>query len=169
MAATEAASSLYIKAVSVSDPTKIDTKEVRIATVTSVTVTAAGGTARAVRGGTLKFNAAVAGNNNPDGAVTWKVSSTADGSGVVTSGTAMATNGTLTVAATEAAATLYVIATSKVNTEKSGSIAVTIPTVTAVTVTPANPQIRRGEGLAFATRVQGTGSLGKENDHEEKQ
>ena len=162
VAANETASSLYVKAVSVSDPTKTDSKEVRVMTVTSVTVTVAGGTARAVRGGTLQFNAAVAGNNNPDSAVTWKVSSTADGSGAVTAGTAMAANGTLTVAKTEAATTLYVIATSRINAGKSGSIAVTIPTVTLVTVTPANPQIKRGEGQTFTARIEGTGNPGQE-------
>jgi len=157
----EPASSLYVKAVSVSDPTKTDIKEVRITTITSITVTAVGGTARAVRGGTLRFNAAVTGNNNPDGAVTWKVSTTADGSGAVTAGTAIAANGTLTVAPTEAAATLYVIATSRTNTEKSGSIAVTIPTVTAVTIIPANPQMKRGEGQTFTARIEGTGNPGQ--------
>jgi len=158
VSANETASSLFVKAVSVSDPTKTDTKEVRVMTVTSVTVTVVGGTAKVVRGGKLQFNAAVAGNNNPDSAVTWKVSSTADGNGAVTSGTVMAANGTLTVAATEAAATLYVIATSRINAEKSGSIAVTIPTVTSVTVNPVNPQIKRGEGQTFSARIEGTGN-----------
>jgi hypothetical protein len=162
VSANETASSLYVKAVSVSDPTKTDTREVRVTTVTSVTVTAVGGTARVKRGGTLQFNATVAGNNNPDSAVTWKVSSTADGTGAVTARTAMAANGTLTVAAAETATTLYVIATSRANTEKSGSIAVTIPTVTLVTVTPANVQIKRGEGQAFTARVEGTGDPGQE-------
>jgi len=162
VSANETASSLYVKAVSVSDPTKTDIKEVRVMTVTSVTVTVVSGTARATRGGTLRFSAAVAGNNNPDSAVNWKVSSTADGTGVVTTGTAMAANGTLTVAATEAAATLYVIATSRINTDKSGSIAVTIPTVTSVTVTPANLQIRRGEGQALTARIEGTGNPSQE-------
>jgi len=162
VSANETASSLFVKAVSVTDPTKTDTKEVRVMTVTSVTVTIAGGTARAVRGGTLRFNATVTGNNNPDGAVTWKVSSTADGTGAVTTGTVMAANGTLTIAATEAAATLYVIATSRINTEKSGSIALTIPTVTAVTVIPTNPQIKRGEGQTFTARIEGTGNPSQE-------
>jgi len=162
VSANETASSLYVKAVSVSDPTKTDNKEVRVMTVTSVTVTAAGGTARAMRGGTLQFNAAVAGNNNPDSAVNWKVSSTADGTGVVTAGTAMAANGTLTVAKTEAASTLYVIATSRINTQKFGSIAVTIPTVTSVTVAPASLQIKRGEGQAFTARIEGTGNPSQE-------
>jgi hypothetical protein len=162
VSANEPASSLFVKAVSVTDPTKTDTKEVRVVTVTSVTVTVVGGTARVKRGDTLRFNATVAGKNNPDSEVTWKVSSTADGTGAVTARTAMAANGTLTVAATEAAATLYVIAVSRINPEKSGSIAVTIPTVTAVTVAPTNPQIKRGEGQAFTARVEGTGDPGQE-------
>jgi hypothetical protein len=73
----------------------------------------------------------------------------------------MAANGTLTVAAAEAASTLYVTATSRVNSAKSGSIVVTIPTVTRITVTPANPQIKRGEGLSFTARVEGTGNPGQ--------
>jgi len=115
-----------------------------------------------VRGGSLKFSAAVAGTNNPDGAVTWKVSSNAAGTGTVTAGTAIAANGTLSVASAEAASTLYVIATSAIDPTKSGSIAVTIPTVTVITVNPVNPQIKRGEGVTFTARVQGTGNPGQE-------
>jgi hypothetical protein len=162
VAAAETASSLYVRAVSNSDATKFDIKEIKIVTVTSVTVSAEGGTARVVRGGSLRFSAAVAGTNNPDDAVTWKVSSNAAGTGAVTAGTVIAANGTLTVAAAEAAATLYVIATSAIDSTKSGSIAVTIPTVTVVTVNPVNPQIKRGEGVTFTARVQGTGNPGQE-------
>jgi hypothetical protein len=110
-----------------------------------------------LRGAKLKFSAAVVGTNNPGTGVTWKVASKNDGTGDVTAGTAIASDGTLTVASTEAAATLYVIATSSVDTTKSGSIAVVIPTVTSVTVTPANPQVKRGDGATFRARVAGTG------------
>jgi len=126
-----------------------------------VTVSAEGGIARVVRGGSLRFSAAVAGNNNPSSTVTWKVSANAAGTEAVTAGTTIASNGTLTVTVTEAAATLYVTATSTVDTTKSGSLAVVIPTVTRVTITPANPQIKRGEGATFAARVQGTGDPGQ--------
>jgi hypothetical protein len=162
VSANETASSLYVRAVSNSDATKFDTKEIRIVSVTSVTVTAEGGNARVVRGNRLKFNAAVAGNNSPAQNVTWKVSSNAAGDGAVSPGTAIGSDGTLTVAATEAAATLYVIATSTVNTARSGSIQVTIPTVTLVSVSPVNPTIRRGDGQTFTARVQGTGNPGQE-------
>ena len=162
VSANETASSLYVKAVSNSDATKFDIKEIKVITVTGVTVTAEGGPARVLRGGNLRFTAAVTGNNNPDGAVTWKVSSNAAGTGAVTDGTSIASNGTLTVAAGEAASTLYVTATSALNTAKSGSITVAIPTVTGVTVTPVNPQIKRGDGVNFAARVQGTGNPGQE-------
>jgi hypothetical protein len=162
VSANETASSLYVKAVSNSDATKFDIKEIKIVTVTSVTVSAEGGTARVLRGGRLNFSAAVAGNNNPGQNVTWKVSSNAAGTGTVTDGTAISSNGTLSVAAAEASATLYVTATSTINTAKSGSITVTIPTVTSVTVAPANPQIKRGEGATFTARVQGTGNPGQE-------
>jgi hypothetical protein len=110
-----------------------------------------------LRGAKLKFSAAVVGTNNPGTGVTWKVASKNDGTGDVTAGTSIASDGTLTVAAEETAATLYVIATSSVDTTKSGSIAVIIPTVTSVTVTPANPQIKRGDGATFRARVAGTG------------
>jgi hypothetical protein len=162
VSANETASSLYVRAVSNSDETKFDTKEIKIVTVTSVTVTAEGGAARVVRGNRLKFNAVVAGNNSPAQGVTWRVSSNAAGTGAVTSGTTIAGDGTLTVAATEAASTLYVTATSTVNTTKSGSITVTIPTVTSVTVSPVNPTIRRGDGQTFTARVQGTGNPGQD-------
>jgi hypothetical protein len=162
VSANETASSLYVKAVSNSDPTKFDIKEIKVITVTSVTVSAEGGTARVLRGGRLNFSAAVAGNNNPGQNVTWKVSSNAAGTGTVTDGTVISSNGTLTVAAAEASATLYVTATSSINTTKSGSITVTIPTVTSVSVAPANPQIKRGEGVTFTARVQGTGNPGQE-------
>ena len=161
VSANETASSLYVKAVSNSDATKSDIKEIKVVTVTGVTVAAEGGTARAVRGGSLKFNAAVAGNNNPANTVTWKVSSTAAGDGAVTAGTAIASDGTLAVAAAETATTLYVTATSTLNTAKSGSLAVVIPTVTRVSVSPANPTIKRGEGATFTARVQGTGDPGQ--------
>jgi len=162
VAAAETASSLYVKAVSNSDATKSDIKEIKIITVTSVTVSAESGSTRVVRGSSLKFSAAVAGNNNPGQNVTWKVSSNAAGTGTVTAGTTIAADGTLTVAVAEAAATLYVIATSAIDATKSGSIAVTIPTVTSVIVTPANPQIKRGEGATFAVRIQGTGNPSQE-------
>jgi hypothetical protein len=157
VAAGETANSLFVRAVSATDATKTDTREVRVVTVTSVTVTAAGGTARVARGGRLQFSAAVAGKNDPAATVTWKVSSTADGTGTVTSGTAIAANGTLTVAVGEAASTLYVIAASTVDTTKSGSLAVVIPTVTGVTISPASVTVKRGEGQSFTAAVQGTG------------
>jgi len=162
VAAAEPASSLYVKAVSNSDATKSNIKEIKIVTVTSVTVNADGGTARVLRGGRLKFTAAVTGNNNPSQNVTWKVSSNTAGTGAVTAGTAVAANGTLTVAAAEAAATLYVTATSAIDATKFGIITVVIPTVTSVSISPVNPQIKRGEGVTFTARVQGTGSPGQE-------
>jgi len=161
VAAGEKSSSVFVRAVSNSDKTKFDVKEIKVITVTSVTVTADGGSARVLRGDKLKFSAAVTGTNNPGTGVTWKVALKNDGTGNVTAGTAIASDGTLTVASTEAAATLYVIATSSVDNTKSGSIAVIIPTVTSVTVTPANPQIKRGDGATFRARVAGTGDPGQ--------
>jgi len=162
VAAGETASSLYVKAQSNSDATKSAIQEIKIITVTSVTVSADGGTAKVKRGGSLKFSATVAGNNGPGQNVTWKVSANQAGTSAVTSGTAIAADGTLTVAAAEAAATLYVTATSTVDTTKSGSLAVVIPTVTAVAISPVNPQIKRGDGVTFTARVQGTGGPSQE-------
>jgi len=157
VAAGEKNPSVFVRAVSNADRTKFDVKEIKVVSVTAVTVTADGGNARVLRGAKLKFTAAVTGVNNPGTGVTWKVATKNDGTGDVTSGTTIAADGTLTVAATEAAATLYVIATSSVDTTKLGSIAVVIPTVTSVTVTPANPQVKRGDGATFKARVAGTG------------
>ncbi len=162
VAAAETASSLYVKAQSNSDATKSAIQEIKIVTVTSVTVSADGGTAKVKRGGSLKFSATVAGNNGPGQNVTWKVSANAAGTSAVTSGTAIAADGTLTVAVEEAAATLYVTATSAVDTTKSGTLAVVIPTVTAVAISPVNPQIKRGDGVTFTARVQGTGGPSQE-------
>ncbi|MDR2922996.1 MAG: hypothetical protein LBU85_06620 [Treponema sp.] len=162
VAAGETANSLFVRAVSETDTTKTDTKEVKVVTVTSVTVSADGGTAKVVRGGSLQFSAAVAGKNDPPATVTWKVSATADGTGTVTSGTSISGSGNLTVASSEAAATLYVTATSTLNTTKSGTITVVIPTVTGVAITPASPQIKRGDGLSFKATVQGTGGPGQD-------
>jgi hypothetical protein len=162
VAAGEAANSLFVRAVSETDATKFDTKQVLVVAVTGVSVTANGGAARVARGERLQFTAAVTGRNNPAATVTWKVSTTADGNGAVTSGTTVASDGTLTVAAGEAAATVYVIAVSTIDTTKSGSLAVVIPTVTGITISPASASVRRGEGQTFRGTVQGTGDPGRE-------
>jgi endo-1,4-beta-xylanase len=86
-------------------------------TVTGVTVSPS--TASVAKGYTQQFNASVAGTNSPAQTVTWDVI----GGG---SGTSIATNGTLTVAAGETVSSLTVKATSTVDTSKSGTATVTV-------------------------------------------
>ena len=86
------------------------------------------------RGRTIQFSASVAGSNNPSAAVTWKVSSNVVGTGAVTPGTGINANGLLTVSANETITTLFVIATSVVDTTKSGSVIVNV-------IVPAAPPV----------------------------
>lgn len=83
---------------------------------TGATVTVSPKTATVAPGGTQKFSAA--------GEVTWTVT----GSSAVASGTKMADDGTLTVAATETNTTLTVKATDKTDTTKTGTATVTVAT-----------------------------------------
>ncbi|MCL2211493.1 MAG: hypothetical protein FWB95_06195, partial [Treponema sp.] len=75
-------------------------------------------------GNTQQFTAIVRGNNNPSSSVTWKVSSNAAGTGSVAS--TISSNGLLTIAANETITTLYVIATSTVDTSVSGTSIVSV-------------------------------------------
>jgi uncharacterized protein YjdB len=158
VAANETATTLYVIATSVADASKSGNVSVSviIPTVTGVSVSPSGQSI--TRGGTLQFNASVTGTNNPDNSVTWRVSSNAAGTGVVTSGTTINANGLLTVAANETATTLYVIATSVADTSKSGNISVSviIPTVTGVSVSPSGQSITRGSTLQFNASITGT-------------
>ncbi|MGN1372722.1 MAG: Ig-like domain-containing protein, partial [Candidatus Coproplasma sp.] len=96
-------------------------------TVTDVTVTAAGNATTVAIGGTLQLSAAVAGENNPAQTVTWSIkSATATGATVSTSGLLSA--GTV-------AGTVTVVATSTVNTSKSGEITITVQAAS----TPVEP------------------------------
>ena len=80
----------------------------------------------------------VTGTNNPGTGVTWRVGSNPDGSGAVANRTTVSANGLLTVAPNEWNPTLYVVATSTVDTAKRG--------VTVVTVTNANPNQGSNQG-----------------------
>jgi len=113
-----------------------------------------------VSGRTLQFRAQVTGNNNPDQAVSWRVSSNAAGTGAVTQGTSISTSGLLTVSANETLTSLFVIATSVINPSRSGSTSVSIvrPTVTGVTVSPNNQSVTAGRTLQFSAAVTGTNS-----------
>jgi hypothetical protein len=149
---------LYIVATSIVDPTKSGTvsANVVVPTVTQVTVNASSQTAKV--GTTLQFRATVTGTYEPASTVTWRVSSNPTGTGAVTPGTSINANGLLTVAANESLRTLYIVATSTVDTTKSGSISVSVvvPTVTQVTVNPLSQTARAGTTLQFSATVTGT-------------
>ncbi len=133
VAADESATEVTVKATSVGDTTMVAAATVTVTdppspTVTSVTVTPT--SPSVYKGETETFTAAVVGDNDPETTVTWEVT------GENSADTTMV-DGLLTVAADETATTLTVIATSTVDTSKSGSATVTVadpPVTYAVTV-----------------------------------
>jgi len=157
VSANEIFTVLYVRAVSVVDPSKSGSAAVSVVVPTVTSVSVSPSNQSITRGGSLQFYSAVTGNNNPDNSVTWRVSSNAAGTGAVTHGTVIYPNGLLTVAANETASPLYVIATSVADTSKFGSVSVsvTIPTVTGVSVRPSNEIIARGGILQLYASVMG--------------
>ena len=155
VSANENLLSVYVTARSLQDDL-FDTKQIRIVTVSAVTVSPANQTVSAGR--TSQFRASVSGSNNPDQAVRWTVSAAAFGTGGVTPGTSISSSGLLRVAPNESLSTLYIIASSIVDPSKSGNVFVTvvIPVITAVTVTPANQTMSAGRTLQFRSSVTGT-------------
>ncbi|MCL2229671.1 MAG: hypothetical protein FWC01_01100 [Treponema sp.] len=151
----ETALFLYVIARSTKEE-KSDTMQIRVVTVDSVVISPASG-ATAVASRTLQLSAQVTGNNNPDRNVTWKVGSNNDGTGSVTAGTAINNNGLLTVAREETFRTLFVTATSSIDTSKSSTVLINIvvPTVTGVTVTPTLPTLQKGTSFQFQAVVVG--------------
>ena len=118
-------------------------------TVTSVTVNPTDATV--LKGATQAFTATVTGNNNPPQTVTWTVTG-----GV--SGTSIATNGTLTVAANETAATLTVKAASTIDTTKSATATVTVPVLSGTVTISGTTQV--GQNLtADTTNLVGSGTI----------
>ncbi|MDR2575469.1 MAG: glycoside hydrolase family 11 protein [Treponema sp.] len=120
-------------------------------TVSSVTVDPS--TASLLIGETLQFTAEVKGTHEPAQTVTWAIVEThAAETGIV--------DGILTIAADETAESLTVRATSTVDPDKSGEADVTVlhPTVTSVTVSPADINVNKGETQKF------TATVTKEND-----
>ena len=157
VSANETATTLYITATSAADPTKSAgvTVNIIIPAVNDITVSPSGQSVFV--GGTLQFRASVTGSNNPNQAVTWKVSSNAAGTGGVTRGTSINNNGLLSVSANETATTLYVTATSVADSTKSDNVAVTIiiPSVSGVNVSPAGQTVERGKSFQFNASVVG--------------
>ncbi len=157
----EAASAIKVVATSTLDTTKSGTKDIAVktetATVTGVNVAANGGATSVAQGATLEFNAVVLGTGSPSQAVTWTLN------GTYTVGTTVDALGKLTVSAAETAATITVVATSKLDNTKYGSatVAVTaLPTVTDVTLSADGgaTSVVQGGQLQFSATVNGTGS-----------
>jgi uncharacterized protein YjdB len=155
VAANETSSILYV-IVSSANNEQSQFKQIRVTTVTGVTVNPINEPVR--RGRSLQFIASVAGNNSPDNAVTWKVSSNTAGTGAVTPGTAISSNGLLKVAPGETLTTLYVMATSVVDPSKSRTVpvGVIIPVVTGVVVSPPNQTVSSGRSVQFYASITGT-------------
>ena len=74
----------------------------------------------------VQLNVTVTGTNNPSASVTWKVSSSSDGSGAVAPRTVVSASGRLTVAPNEWNPTLYVFATSAADPSKTAVAVITI-------------------------------------------
>jgi hypothetical protein len=163
VAEDEEKTSIEIKATSVLDTTKSDTKNVSIVADSSQLATAAivtGVTVKAAdsvnAGETLKFFAVVEGTDNPDQAVTWEM--TTDG---VRPGTGLSETGGLVVSATETKTSITVKATSVADDTKSGTASVTVnaaPTVTSVVVSAFGnaASVTKGGTLQFSATVTGT-------------
>jgi hypothetical protein len=119
IAADEALTSLTVEATSTADTTKSGTAKVTVTPPPTVsTVTVSPSTASVAKGGTQAFTATVTGTYSPAQTVTWSVTGGITGTSI--------TNGTLTVASGETAATLTVKATSTVDATKSGTATVTV-------------------------------------------
>lgn len=123
-------------------------------TVTMVTVSPL--TPSVTGGATQQFAAAVVGTNSPAQTVTW-----------TTTGGTINSSGLLTApAATSAAQTITVRATSTVDATKSGAATVTVPavvaaptpTVSSVTVSPTTANVSGGATQQFSAAVVGSNS-----------
>ncbi|MCL2265180.1 MAG: hypothetical protein FWC22_03960, partial [Treponema sp.] len=154
VAYNETALIIYVIATSARDDVSA-VRQVRVVTVSGVNITPANQVIPLGR--SAQFRAQVLGNNQPDHAVTWRVSSNASGTGSVMSGTSINSDGTLSVSANETFRTLYVIATSVVDPRVSNLVSVTVvvPTVTSVSVGPVNQSVRAGSVIQFSASVTG--------------
>jgi len=99
-------------------------------------------------GQTAQFQATVIGSGDPEQTVLWSVTGNA-------SSTSINTSGLLTVAIDETAEEIRIIATSTVDTNKSGNAAVRITNVTNVEITPAQLQLIPSESYQFEATVNG--------------
>ncbi len=106
-------------------------EELPVPTVTGVSVSPA--QVNVKQGEEQIFAAEVTGENNPSKEVVWSVS------GAVSSGTAITTEGKLTVGSDETAKILTVTAVSKADQEKSGTAIVTVIEKTVEPIEPVDP------------------------------
>jgi hypothetical protein len=105
------------------------------------------------KGETKQFYAVVLGTNNPAPTVTWAVEGGGDGTSIIS-------NGLLTVATDESAATLTVRATSTLNTGKSGTATVTVDTPPLAGAVIISGAAREGYALSANTdNLHGTGTI----------
>jgi hypothetical protein len=113
------------------------------------------------KGQSLQISAAVTGTGVYSDAVAWSLE------GARSAGTAISAAGLLAVAPDETAATLAITATSTADSAKQGSATVTVlnpapppagPAITAVTVSPANASVAKGQSRQFSAAVTGTGA-----------
>ncbi|MCL2831997.1 MAG: hypothetical protein FWD78_02405 [Treponema sp.] len=130
-------------------------RQIRVVTVAGINIVPKN--ISLARGRSLQFSAEAYGNNNPDNAVTWKVSSNFTGTGAVTSGTSIDGSGLLRVAVNESVTTLYVFATSLLDPSKSDSaqVIVVVPVVTSVTVNSPSQSVWGGSSVQLSAAVTG--------------
>jgi len=114
---------LYIIARSIDDDLS-RVIQIRVITIDNIVISSTN--SWIMRGETLQFFALVTGNNNPSNAVTWRVSSNAFGTGAVTYGTSIDSNGLLTASAGETSAALYIFATSVLDPTKTAVVVVDV-------------------------------------------
>ena len=117
-------------------------------------------TAEVEVGETLRFTAEVEGTGDYyNRSVIWTVT----GSSNV--GTFISSNGVLTVATDETAATLTVTATAVGDSDRSATAKVTVKqpaTITGVTVEPANATVEAGKTQEFTAKVEDTGDVSQD-------
>lgn len=152
-----AVGTVKVQATSESDTTK-KSNEVTItitapqsaATVTSVSVSAAGNVTTVANGGTLQLSATVAGDNNPAQTVTWSIKS-----GATATGASVDSNGLLT--AGTVAGSVTVVATSTVDNSKSGELVITVEAEEldlSIEIT-GNQTVAQGATLQLTATVSG--------------
>ncbi|MCL2064176.1 MAG: Ig-like domain-containing protein [Candidatus Cloacimonetes bacterium] len=120
VSAGEPANSITIRATSTLDDTKSGTATVNVSGAIYTSIVISPKTVNVVTGGTQQFTHTVNGSNNPSQSATWSVS------GNSSNQTSINTNGLLTVASNENAATLMVTVTSAIDQSLSDTATVAV-------------------------------------------